>query len=879
MPRGRDIPGAARQRSPHPLASDDARDGREESVGPMHTRYDGAPNPTRPDTGRFTGTATATTSTPARWIGRYRVLHELGRGGMGITYAAHDSALERDIALKVVRPEVAADEGAQMRLQWEAQALARLAHPNIVAVHDVGVHDGSTYLAMELVNGQILDAKRMAATHGWQEVLQLFVQVGAGLQAAHEAGLVHRDVKPSNIMIGADGRVRLLDFGLARPGDGPVQLPPRDDGGPDGDESSLLVGTPGYVAPEQLDGLSADARSDQFSFCVTLFEALYGERPFVGRSARILRSLMYHGIIRELPEHSRERVPAWLHAVVLRGLAFQPDQRWPSMRELLAALQRAPASRPWWRSGIARGAGLGGLAAVALVVGISGEESEIGMCTSGRAQIEEAWSDQRRAEVARALQASSSPYASDAWQRTAALLDHYAEEWLAAYIASCTALATDDTWGEERLVQMNCLTERRRSLRVLVDELTQLRGEAVNEAVQAASRLPRIDVCEDRKYLRTRIPPPEDARVAEQVEAVRASLTRAEELQKLGKYEQARAVLMPLRNIVAALGYAPVQAEVLVRLGGVFENNGEYEEAAGHLREAYFVARVQEYHAVAAEAASLLVLVVGRRMGRYAEAHEWGRHAQAELAGAGSDMHRARLHFYLGQLMVKEGRYDESAVHLHRALIIYEKVHGHEHSEVASALNSLGELARLRGHDDEAAGLYLRAHAIYEKALGPDYPRLAYPLHNLGLVRRRQGRHPEAAEYFHRARVVWEQALGPEHVEVAFPLVALASSYLELGRAAEALPLATRALRLREQGQVNPVELAEARFVMARALLATAETKGRGTSAAADIRRAMELARQAAEALGDMRSPALELDRDTIEAWLSKNRAAASRAR
>jgi eukaryotic-like serine/threonine-protein kinase len=878
MPWGRDIPGSTWGRGSRHRAGDHARAGGDAPLGNPPTRHDEAQARPRPSHA-IDPALPALTSLPARWIGRYRVLHELGRGGMGITYAAHDIALDRDIALKVVRPDVAVEEGAQTRLQWEAQALARLAHPNIVAVHDVGVHDGRTYLAMELVKGRTLDPRAMATTHTWQEVVQLFTQVGAGLQAAHEAGLVHRDVKPSNIMIGDDGRVRLLDFGLARAGDGRTPPPAGspDGGRPDSDSSSLLVGTPGYVAPEQIDGLPADARSDQFSFCVTLFEALYGVRPFTGRNARILRSLIFHGIIRELPDEVAGRVPAWLHAAVVRGLAFDPAARWSSMRELLAMLQRAPVGRPWWRSNVAVGAGLGALAVAALALGTTThEQPAAGMCTGGRAQIEEAWNDQQRAAVGRALQANGSPYAADAWHRTATLLDRYAEEWLSAYVASCTALATneawsEDAWGEERLVQMQCLAERRRSLSVLVDELTQLHGQAVHEAVQATSRLPRIATCADRNYLRTRIPPPEEPRVAEQVEAVRATVARAEELQKLGKFEESLAILLPLRDTVAALGYAPVQVEVLVRLGDLLEANGAYEEAEDHLREAYFLARALAYHAVASEAASLLVVVVGRRMARYDEGHEWGRHAQAELASAGEDMDRARLFFHLGQMMVKEGRYDDAAVHLYRALIIRERVLGREHSEVAASLNGLGEVARLRGQDEDAARLYLQAYSIYEQALGPAYPRLAYPLSNLGLVRRRQGRHQEAAEYFHRAWVVWEQALGPEHIELAYPLVGLAASYLELGRAAEALPLAERALRLREQGHVGPGELAEARFIAARALLATTRAAGRPAVPGAnkEVRRALDLARQAAEAMASTPSAELQLDRDQIHAWLS----------
>jgi serine/threonine protein kinase len=333
----------------------------------------------------------------AMWSDRYRVLRELGRGGMGITYVAHDLELDRDVALKLVRPDVGGADAAQVRLHREAQALARLAHPNIVAVYDVGTYQGRAYIAMELVKGDTLDPQQMARARSWQEVLEVFHQAGAGLRAAHAAGLVHRDIKPSNIMIGDDGRVRLLDFGLAQPGDAPAEeaaargrLPsPRSLGeevdanadtdfdagpplaaGPRLTSTGAMVGTPGYMAPEQIDGQVADARSDQFSFCVSLFEALYGERPFFGKNVRMLRALMYHGVIREVPD--RGRVPGWLHAIIVRGLSFDPAARWPSMEALLAALVQGARPRPpWWRLGALMGLSMSALTAAALTFGMN----------------------------------------------------------------------------------------------------------------------------------------------------------------------------------------------------------------------------------------------------------------------------------------------------------------------------------------------------------------------------------------------------------------------------------------------------------------------------------------------------------------------------
>jgi tetratricopeptide (TPR) repeat protein len=830
----------------------------------------------------------------ARWSGRYRVLRELGRGGMGITYVAHDQELDREVAFKLVRPDVGGVECAQVRLHREAQALARLAHPNIVAVYDVGTHEGRGYIAMELVKGQTLDTQLLARTHAWREVLDIFRQVGAGLQAAHAAGLVHRDVKPSNIMLGDDGRVRLLDFGLAQPGHGPAGAdaahagtPPEralheeineDIGAPDGFDgpggpapqltrTGAMVGTPGYMAPEQIDGHLADARSDQFSFCVSLFEALYGERPFFGTSVRMMRALMYHGVIREVPD--RGRVPGWLHAIIARGLSFHPAARWPSMDALLDALVRGARPRPaWWRigglMGLCMGAVTAAAAAFAFAYSMGDDQAGASMCTGAGAQIEEAWNDAQRAAVARAIHATGSAHAVEAWQRTQVLLDRYAEEWVAAATDACEAMTTTDDWGEERLVQLQCLTERRRSLRVLAGELGHLDGKEVSAALQAAGRLPRISTCADRDYLRTRITPPEDVLVAEQVEILRATMTQADQLQKLGEYEDAHAMALPVLEMAMALGYAPLEAEARARLGDVLEKTGDFQEAENQLRAAYFLARTLQHHAVAYEAASQLVVVVGNRMARYDEAHEWGRHARAELVGTDSDLDRASLLFHLGQVLSKQGRYEEAAAHQHHARIIRERLLGPVHPDMAASLNGLGEVARLRGHHEEAASYYRQAIAVYEQTLGPDYPRLAYPIHNLGLVHSRQGRHEEAAEHFHRAWTVWEHALGPEHIEVAYPLLGLATSHLHLGRAADALPLAERVLALRERHRVAPPELAEARFVLARALIATSGGTGNGAG------RALALARQAHAGLGSTPTAELQLDRRAIEDWLAE---------
>ena len=279
-------------------------------------------------------------------IGRFEVLGRIGAGGMGIVYAARDAELDRKVAIKLLRrsPFAEDDEGAA-RLRREAQALARVSHPHVVHVYEVGEHEGQVYLAMEFVDGRTL-RKWQLGDHAWREVVKMYVAAGRGLVAAHAAEIVHRDFKPDNVIVGSDDRPRVLDFGLARPG-GESRLRPD----PDADLEALdltdagtVLGTPAYMPPEQLDGMDADARSDQFAFCVSLFEALYGQRPFSGRSITALGEAIRSGLPAEVDPTIR-RVPPAVHAAILVGLRPDPGARHPNMRRLLDTLDRAASSR------------------------------------------------------------------------------------------------------------------------------------------------------------------------------------------------------------------------------------------------------------------------------------------------------------------------------------------------------------------------------------------------------------------------------------------------------------------------------------------------------------------------------------------------------
>jgi predicted Ser/Thr protein kinase len=302
---------------------------------------------------------------PARgtMIERYIVRDLLGEGGMGRVFAAYDPELDRGVAIKLLH----ADGGQhQSRLLREGKAMAKLSHPNVVGVHDIGIHDTGLFVAMELVDGVTLKAWRAAARRSWREIVEVFVQAARGLEAAHAAGIVHRDFKPTNVLVRKDGRVLVGDFGLAR----------RIDAGAGGDSAEpakrgadltgtgVHVGTPAYMSPEQLAGKPVDARTDQFSFCVALHEALYGRRPFadpangeIGALAPGMRD-EDRWVVPAPPDDTD--VPARIRRILVRGLAVAVEQRYATMTDLLRELSHDP--RPGRRTALA-------FAAVVLLAG------------------------------------------------------------------------------------------------------------------------------------------------------------------------------------------------------------------------------------------------------------------------------------------------------------------------------------------------------------------------------------------------------------------------------------------------------------------------------------------------------------------------------
>jgi tetratricopeptide (TPR) repeat protein/predicted Ser/Thr protein kinase len=805
------------------------------------------------------------TPPPAARIGRYSVLRELGRGGMGETYVAYDEELDRKVATKLVRSDLIGEQ-SQKRLRREAQALARLMHPNIVAVYDVGIHGERPFIAMEFVPGQTLGSWLAAQPRTWAEVLTVFRQVGEGLRAAHAAGLVHRDIKPANIIVGDDGQVKVLDFGLAQVG---VQ---REESGeaPAQQSASLderlthtgaLLGTLAYMAPEQLGDGSADARSDQFSFCVSLFEALYGERPFSGATPSARLAAMRQGAIMEVP--GKSSVPSWLRFVLVRGLAFAPEDRWPSMDALLAELARDPARlRRRWLSMGTLGVGVVALAATAIMGGLAAKDRRAALCTGARAQIEEVWNQEQRSAIEQTMLATGISYASDTWERTAVLLDRYATEWAAGHIDACEATAVREEQSQEVLDQrMQCLARRRRSLRALVTELRRIDASSVSKAIETARNLPLIASCTDTDYLGAQIEPPDDPAVASKVETLEAALTRAEQLEDLGKYDEGLAVAQATLDSAVVIGYPPIEGQARLRLGMLQLTKAAYQAAESNLRDAYFIARTSGDHETTLHAATQLVYLLCCHLPRHGEAHDWSRHVQAELPWVRSEAAQANSVNTLGAFAFMQGNHQEAADLFGRALAMWEQSLGREHPDVANALNNLGFVLHIQGKYAEAAAHHLRALALREQTIGTANPYRADSLNNLAGALYRQGKHSEAAEHWHRALAIREQSLGADHPLVADPLIGLTLIHLHGKRVPEALPLAERAFAIFEKHEVATASVAEARFVLARALMATGK----------DAQRALVLARQARELWRNTSSPSPLIDFTEVEAWLREH--------
>ncbi len=710
-------------------------------------------------------------------IGRYHVLQRVGAGGMGVVYAAYDPDLDRRVAIKLLQRELSLrdslSDGRALILR-EAQAMAKLSHPNVVAVHDVGVHEGAVFLAMEFVQGNTLGDWLDDGRHPWAEVVQVFRAAGRGLAAAHDAGLVHRDFKPDNVMMSDGGKVKVTDFGLARGRDERAheRLPTARSEAVPADslrdrvasltQTGAVIGTPAYMAPEQHLGLAVDARSDQFSFCIAFWEALYGKRPFTAEAGTELAMKVIEGEIDDVPAGSK--VPGWLREIVERGLSPEPVDRWPSMAALLAELGRDPS-----RTRRGRMLGLAGVVVVGASIFAAREWGAARQrpCEGMADHLVGVWDADTRAQVETAVFATGVGFAASTWERVGPRLDEYRDAWIEAREDACEATQIRGEQSPALMdLRMECLDGRLRDLRALVGLLGKADATIVQNAVVVVDVLPPLEPCADAQALRADAHAPASPQIAEEIAVLEQRLSDAEFTGKAGKYAEAIAIAREVVDAAEPLGHPPLTARAL-RRRGVLENVTGVDTAEATLQAAFFHAVRHDLDDDAAMSATELVTFVGEARNRPAEGRQWAQHASAYADRAGHDLMRAAVMHALAGVAFEEGKYDEARDLAGRVLEIRQAQGGPRHESVLSSLNLLGLIASDTGRNDEARALFQRGLATAQEILGADHPDTAKFINNLAKISWREGKYDEARAAFEQALQLQENALGPDHRNVA----------------------------------------------------------------------------------------------------------------
>ncbi len=779
-------------------------------------------------------------------IGRYLVLHELGRGGMGVVHAAYDPELDRKVAIKLLHAGAGRSDVGERnrRLVREAQTLARLAHPHVIAVHDVGTFGGRVFIAMELVEGGTL-RQWLAQPRAWRDALALVCAAGRGLAAAHAEGLVHRDFKPENVLVAGDAaapRVVVADFGLARAQpsgerehSGPglalgslVQTPLT--------QSGALLGTPMYMAPEQHLGREPDPKSDQFSFAVACWEALYGQRPFDASTLPALVFAVTTGAI-VLPR-DRKDVPARIHAALLRALAVEPEARWPDLHRLLAEIERGDA-RP------RRGPIVAGLAIVAVTSAALFATGGPETCEGGADRIAEVWNDDTRARIGAAFAASGARQADTTASTVIGVLDRRAQEWATAHREACLATAQGEQSAELLDARMLCLARRQRELGALARLLGEADAKLVGSAVEASHRLPALDACADAEAL-AREDLPTDPELRRELDAIEDELAELEALRFAGRFSDALARGEPLLARVQALGRTELEARVQLVLATIYDRAGRYPEALEAGKAAAWAAEAAGLDRLRIDAIARVVTTLGERLRRTDEAADWVELGRAVLARAGQperqlagfEEHVGNLYYALGDyeaaLAAKDraveirerisapddpvlaslhgtrgtvlnelGRYDEAIAAQHHALELREQIFGSEHPATAMVHNNLGSALFNAGKREEAIAEYERALEIWSATLEPGHPDLGMVHNNLGNAfgSGSQAERELALVHYRQAIEIWTASHGTDDLRVGFALGNVGRVLSLAGRNAEALVSLERALVIEERIQ------------------------------------------------------------------------------
>jgi tetratricopeptide (TPR) repeat protein len=823
-------------------------------------------------------------------VGRYEIIELVGWGGGGRVYRARDPQLERFVALKLLHPDEAVGAETPARLLQEARTLARLSHPNVVAAYDVGIYEGALFIAMEFIDRTSLK-EWLAEPQPRADIVRVLVAAGRGLAAAHTADICHGDFKPANVMIASDERVRVVDFGLARTaraaphaGEGasdresgvsiarpPVSAVAGEDTTRWGiSTSTALAGTPGFMAPEQLRGQAADARSDQFSYAVTAFLALTGTLPFPATTDPYSPAAFAERRVPRHPKLSRR-----VRRVLERGLEADPTRRYPSLAEMVTALERAAA--PWRPS--AWSMGLGAVAASGLALGVAlalARRHEQPRCDFDASAFASVWDDQRRSAVEQAFRATGRASQADAFTRISGRLDAFRDEWLRARRDVCEARQVQGGPSERALdLRMACLDGALAGARALVDALGHVDATDVDRV--AGGSPPALRACSDAAPLarnepqRTSGEAPPREREAEIAEAER-QIARVSALIiggfRSASLEQAQLALERAR----ATGHAATIAQATAYMGRATltaaRTSDQRSEGEAWVKESLRLAADSGQDSLTAKTASYLFCRLAYVELRIEESEAMLPMVQAIVERVGNPPEsRVQLLMGMGRIAIEHRRFTEAIALLEEARRLAPSAEGEVANyaflaarDISQARMELGQFgAAVQAAQETVDGI----RVVY----GPGHPRMLFGLADLAVAQARAGLRDAAPQSIAEARriattlpadeprvknvaraegVVWETlgdcaraiaplrealqlftvASGASHPLTTGVLDHLSTCMAATGRSAEALAMREQALSHRRQHGAAPASIADGAFALAKALWSDPKRRG-----------------------------------------------------
>jgi tetratricopeptide (TPR) repeat protein len=791
---------------------------------------------------------------------RYQIERQLGEGGSGTVYRAWDRMLGESIAIKVLHPQRARERSWIKRLAREVKVARLIRHPNVCRMFELGHADEHWFVTMELATAGSLrerlrgphgatDAERERPTRPLPERITDLRQVCAGLGALHAIGITHRDVTPQNVLVMADGRLVLTDFGLAIERD---------------DKTTVMGGTPAYMPPEAARGERSDQRSDVFQLGMIMHEVLTGVRPrWTADGSRL-------ALVEPAPNAPASEVE--LARLISACVDVDPARRPPTALAVAGRLAAAEAAReaafPLRALGrvtrFARAHALlmkiaTAVLALALVARVAQRLARPPLCEGGAAQMAGIWDSRRAEAVRRAFSATGKSYAADAFTHVRNALDGFARDWIHMYTDACQATQLRGEQSAEVLdLRMACLKERSQDLRALADLLSLPDGEAVARSVNAATGLPPISLCADVRTLRAVVPVPANPDTRQKVEALRQRIADLKALYMSARYVDASKRLGDLVAQARAIGYEPLLAEALQIEGALGKWTRPHDETTRVLEEAMLHAEASRHDRVLAETAiDLLSLFLLDR--RFDDMERFVPRVRATVARLGGD---ARLESWIDTAVAdsyeNRGRYAEALALDRRALALKIQALGPDHWDVALSRGNVAVQLHRLGRDGEALIENQKAIDSLQRAFGSAHLDLALHLSSRGEIHLSLHQPAAAAADFTRALAIWQDELPPGHLYLSYALTGLGQARLATGAPAAALAPLEQALLIREASKADAETRAETMFALAQALWRTER----------DRPRALRLAEKARDLL-----PADAAERRPVVAALAEWRA------